>query len=90
MKERQKKKVRELVAQDLTVPEIAKRMRSVSQQSIYRLIQKEGLKVRKLRGRLPEDLDDLKRAIVSKGSVEAAATHYGVTRSAIYYRLKEE
>lgn len=89
MTENRKRTVRRLVEQGLTVPQIAKRMRNISQQSIHRLIRSEGLTVTPERRRLPGSLAEIKREILARGSVESAATHYGVTRAAVYYRLKQ-
>jgi len=88
MDDGQKRRVRRLVSGGYTVPEIADRM-GVAQQRVYRLCQSEGLDVVRVRNKLPESIVEIRRCVVELGSVDAAATHYGVTRAAIYYRLSK-
>ena len=93
MTDEEKDQVRALVAKGMSVPDIAKAMGAdgapFNQQRIYRFIKKDGLTLPRLRGRLPEDITDIHRKVAELGSVDAAATHYGVTRAAVYFRISK-
>lgn len=87
MTPQEKARVRRL-APKFTIPEIAAKM-GVAQQRIYRFCRLEGVPIKPVR-KLPTDTDEIRKALVRLESVEAVANHYGVTRQAIYYRLKED
>lgn len=88
MDDRQKHRVRRLVASGMTVPDIADRM-GIKQQRVYRYCKAEGISIVPARGRLPESITDLRRAIAAMKSVDAVASHFGVTCAAVYYRLSQ-
>lgn len=84
--DRQKQRIRKLVDEEFTIPEIASRMQ-IRQSRIYRFCQKEQLDVRLSYNQLPED-DEVIIAMVSKlRSVEAVADKFKVTRQAVYSRI---
>ena len=75
------------LAPKYTVPEIAGRM-GITQQRIYRYCRLNNVAIKTV-SPLPTDTDEIRRLLVELGTVEAVANHYGVTRQAIYYRLKD-
>lgn len=86
MNEQQKRRVRRLVKQGYTAPQIAARM-DINQERVQRLCRQEGLEVK---GRLPRSTRVLMRKVAELQSVAKVASYYGVTRSAVYWRLDKE
>ncbi len=87
MDSKTKTRIRRLV-KNQTVPEIAKRL-GIGQQRIYRFCKREGIEIIRVTGRLPKDIETIYEKIDELGSAEAVATHYGVTRQAVYYRCAQ-
>lgn len=84
----QKRRVRYLASKGHTIPEIAARM-GIRQQRIERFCLKHEIVTQRVHGRLPTSLAEIRRMVAKLGSVDQAATHYGVTRQAVYYRLNQ-
>jgi len=88
MDARQQARIRRLIRAGRTVPQIAKVM-DIGQQRIYRFCKKHEIEIVRATGRLPKDIEVIWDDIEKMGTVEAVATHYGVTRQAVYYRLDQ-
>jgi len=86
MNAKQQSQVRVLI-KTKTVPEIAERL-DIAQQRIYRFCKRNDIKICRATGRLPPDIQSIYDMIAELGSVEKVATHFGVTRQAVYYRCK--
>lgn len=83
--ERQKDRILRL-AEKHTVPEIAKKMK-VSQPRVRRVLAVAGVQARSAVHHPLADVAEVKRVLKATGSYEATATHFGVTRQAVYNRV---
>lgn len=85
MNAREKARARRLLKSGKTVREVATRMK-MNPLRIYRFRQAEGIESEDARQKLPE-IKRLRRELVKAGSVAALAERYGVSASAVYWRL---
>ena len=84
MNDTEKQAVRAMLGKGHATPVIAATV-GVTQVEIERLISEERLLRRK---RLPSDFAEIEEAIREMGTVDKVATHFGVTREAVYRRIR--